>query len=480
MDIRQHKAFRNRILSQDQIQLIHNHTLELLERTGVRVQSEEALEILGDAGCDVQDPKQVKIPRKLVAEAIEAAPRNIAVYDRNGNPAMTLREDACYYGTGSDCLYHVELSSGERRSCTKDDIGNLAHFCDALPNIDFVMSMGIANDAPAGTNFVHQYEAMLLNTTKPVIVTGHGLRDMKAMVDMAAATIGGIEAVRKHPPLILYSEPFSPLTHTEMGVVKCLVCCDYEVPFIYIPSPMMGGSGPVTIAGTLTQANAECLSGLVIFQNKHPGAKFIYGGDATAFDMQHTIFSYGAPELNLLNAALADLAHSYRLPFFCIAGSTDSKTLDAQAGIEYALSIYLATLNGCNLIHDCGYLESGLTSSFESILMSDEIISMVKYMLRPLEINRETIALEVINEVGTSGTYLTHPHTLDNFRKAMWFPRFFNRALFDNWEKQGSKDLRQRLREESQKILASHPTPELPQDTVQAISQIVENHSPDV
>lgn len=480
MDIRQHKVFRNRILSQDQIQLVHEHTLELLERTGVWVQSEEVLEVLGDAGCNVRNPKQVKIPRKLVAGAIEAAPKSIQVYDRKGQLAMTLQEDACYYGTGSDCPYHIELSSGQRRSCTKEDVGNLARFCDALPNIDFVMSMGIANDAPPGTNFVHQYEAMLLNTTKPVIVTGHGRRDMKAIVDMAAAAVGGVDAVRKHPPLILYSEPFSPLTHTEMGVVKCLVCCDYEVPFIYIPSPMMGGSSPATIAGTLTQANAECLSGLVIFQAKHPGAKFIYGGDATAFDMRQTIFSYGAPELNLLNAALADLAHFYRLPFFCIAGATDSKVLDAQAGIEYALSIYLATLNGCNLIHDCGYLESGLTSSFESILMSDEIISMVKHMLRPLEINRETIALKVTDEVGTSGTYLTHPHTLENFRKTMWFPRFFDRARFDNWEKQGSKDLRQRLKEEAQKILAAHPAPKLPRAEVHEIRRIVENHVPDV
>jgi len=480
MDIRQRKGSRNRVLSQDQIQLIHESTLELLEKTGVSVQSEEALEIIGDAGGDIRDPKRVKIPRKLVAEAIEAAPKSIEVYDQKGHLAMTLQEDVCYYGTGSDCPQHVDLFSGQRRSCTKDDIGNLARFCDALPNIDFVMSMGIANDAPSGTSFVHQYEAMLLNTTKPVIVTGNGRHDMKTMIEMAAIAVGGIDAVKKCPPLILYSEPFSPLTHTEMGVGKCLVCCEYEVPFIYIPSPIMGGTGPVTIAGNLTQANAECLSGLVIFQAKHAGARFIYGGDASALDMQQAIYLYGAPELYLLNAALADLAHFYQLPFFCIAGATDSKVLDAQAGIEYALSIYLATLNGCNLIHDCGYLESGLTSSFESILMSDELISMVKYMLKPLDITRGTIALEVIDEVGPGGMYLTHHHTMDNFRKSLWFPRFFERARFHIWEKQGAKDLRQRLNEEAQKILATHPSPKLPQAVVQEISRIVQNHVPDV
>ena len=480
MDIRQRTGSRNRVLSQEQIQLIHRHTLELLERTGVWVQSEEVLEILGDAGCNVRDPKRVKIPRKLVAESIEAAPKSIEVYDRNGHLAMTLQEDVCYYGTGSDCPQHVDLFSGQRRLCAKEDVGNLARFCNALPNIDFVMSMGIANDTPPGTSFVHQYEAMLLNTTKPVIVTGHGRRDMKAMIDMAAAAVGGVNAVRKRPPLILYSEPFSPLTHTEMGIVKCLVCCEHEVPFIYIPSPMLGGTGPVTIAGTLTQANAECLSGLVISQAKHTGAKFIYGGDATALDMQQAVYLYGAPELNILNAALADLAHFYRLPFFCISGATDSKVLDAQAGIECALSLYIATLNGCNLIHDCGYLESGRTSSFESVLMSDEIISMIKYMLRPLEITEETIALKVIDEIGPSGIYLTHRHTLDNFRKSMWLPRFFDRANFLIWEKQGARDLRQKLNEEARKILAAHPAPELPQSTVQEIGRIGQSYVPDV
>jgi len=479
MDIRQSRGSRNRVLNKEQIQMVHEHTLELLERTGVCVQSKEALDILGDAGCDVGDPNQVKIPRKLVAEAIEAAPKSIEVYDRNGQLAMTLQEDACYYGTGSDCPYHIDVFSGERRSCTKEDVGNLARFCDALPNIDFVMSMGIAYDTPPGTSFVHQYEAMLRNTTKPVIVTGHGRRDMEAMIDMAATVVGGADALRKRPPLILYSEPFSPLTHSDMGVVKCLVCGEYEVPFVYIPSPMMGGSGPATIAGNLTQANAECLSGLVIFQSKYPGAKFIYGGDATGIDMQHAVYLYGAPELSVLNAALADLAHLYHLPFFCISGSTDSKALDAQAGVEYALSLYIATLNGCNLIHDCGYLESSMASSLESILMSDEIISMIKYLLRPLEVSPETIALKVIDEVGPGGTYLTHRHTRENFRRSLWFPRFFDRTRFNIWGEQGSRDLRQKLREEAQKILTAHPTPELPAGIVSEIGRVVQNYVPD-
>jgi len=451
-----------------------------LEEVGSRVLCEEALAILGQAGCDVTDPARVKIPPKLVMEAIEAAPSEIEVYDRNGEPAMVLREDACYYGTGSDCPTTIDLDSGKRRPCTKEDVGRLARFCDALPNIDFVMSFGIANDAPRGGNFVAQYQAMLLNTRKPIIVTGHGRNDMAAMVEMAASALGSIDEVKKRPPLILYTEPLSPLVHTEMGIAKGLVCCEYGIPVIYIGSPMMGATGPASLEGTLVQAVAESLAGLAVFQKKAPGAKFIFGGDATVMDMSTSVFSYGAPELDMLNAALADMAHHYRLPFFCIAGSSDSKVLDAQAGLEYAISIYNATLNGCNIIHDCGYLESGLTSSFESVLLADEIIGRVKHMFHPLEFNDETVPLEVMRAVGPGGDFLMQEHTLANFRKTFWFPRFLDRNVFEIWEKDGSRDVRAILNEKARDILEGHHPQRLSEQVVQSIAEIVARHRPDL
>ena len=320
---------------------------------------------------------------------------------------------------------------------------------------------------------------MLLNTEKPVIVTGHGRNDMLSMIDMAAAAVGGRETVAARPPLILYSEPFSPLVHTDMGVAKALICCETGVPFIYIGSPMMGATGPAAVEGTLVQAVAESLSGLVIFQNKQPGAKFIFGGDASVFDMSWAQYSYGAPELNVLNAALADMAHYYRLPFFCIAGASDAKSLDAQAGLEYALSIYGATLNGCNLIHDCGYLESGLTSSLESVLFADEIIGLVKHMLRPLVFDDSTVPLDLMKKVGPGGHFLLEEHTLDRFRSTLWFPRFLDRSNFERWEKAGSRDLRQRLREEVRRIMEGHRTPMMSDEVIAEIRGISADHHPD-
>ena len=469
-----------RMLAHRQVEQVHEYALRLLEESGCSVQCEEARDILGAAGCDLRNPDRVRIPRKLVQEAIEASPRSITIHDGEGKPALVLDEGACYYGTGSDCPATIDLATGERRSSTKDDVGRLARFCDALPNIDFVMSFAIANDARPGFNFVDQLEAMILNTAKPIIVTGHGRNDMRTMIEMAAAAAGGIGKLREKPSLVLYTEPLSPLIHTEIGVGKGLVCCEHGIPFIYIGSPMMGATGPASLEGTLVQAVAEGLSGLVIFQKKQPGAKFIFGGDATVMDMRATVYSYGAPELSALNAALADMAHFYGLPFFCIAGTTDSKVLDAQAGLEYAISLLEATRNGCNIIHDCGYLESGLTSSFESVLFADEVISMVKRLLRPPVFDDASVSMDLFRRVGPSGSYLMDEDTVNHFREHSWFPRFLDRRNVDAWRKEGSQELPQVLSENARRMFEPLKPRTLPATTVRAIRDIAERHQPDV
>lgn len=467
----------NRILSSEQVNQVHEYAQQLLEGVGCEVQCAEALEILDRAGCDVRPPR-VKFPRAVVAEAIERAPRQFQVYNRDGEPAMKMETDHCYYGTGSDCPNTIDLYSRQRRPSTKEDIGRLAKFCDGLQNIDFVMSFGIAQHISPGADFVHGYEAMLLNTRKPAIVTGHGRNDMLTMIKMAAASRSGLEEIRAKPSLVLYTEPISPLVHTEMGVGKGLVCCEYGIPFIYIGSPMMGASGPATLEGTLVQAVAECLSGLVIFQNKQPGAKFIFGGDCTIMDMSTMVFSYGCPELNKLNGCLADMAHFYGLPFFCIAGATDSKVLDAQVGAEYALSLYNATLNGCNIIHDCGYMESGLTSSFESVLFADEIIGMLKHFLKPLAFDCDTVPLEVIENVGPSGSFLKEKHTRSHYKNA-WYPRFMDRSNHGQWLHKGGKDLLEVLNINARQMVEKQQSCPLSETQVQAIREIVAHHQPD-
>ncbi len=471
---------KNRVLLPEQILQVHEYSLRLLEEIGCKVQSNEAQELLRAAGCSLDDDCHLRIPRNLVMEAIESSPKSIKVFGRDGELSMELKEGFSYYGAGSDCPTTIDLETGRRRTCLKSDIERLSRFSDALPNIDFVMSFGIANDAPKGSNFVHQYEAMLKNTVKPIIVTAHGRNDMLTIIDMASAVIGGKKELAKRPPLILYTEPLSPLTHTEMGVNKALVCCDHDIPVIYIGSPMMGATSPVSLEATLVQTVAETLSGLVILQRKRAGSKFIFGGDASVLDMRTTIFAYGAPEVNIFNEALADMAHHYNLPFFCMAGATDSKVLDAQAGFEYAMSIYNATLNGCNIIHDCGYLESGLTSSFESLLMADEVISNIAYTLQGLRFDEETVGLPVIQKGMKEGSFLTLDHTIKHYRNILWFPQIMDRDNYENWEKKGRKDLRQALASKAKEILDKHQIRKIPEQKERMIDEIVAKHQADV
>ena len=302
--------------------------------------------------------------------------------------------------------------------------------------------MGIASDVSRVTSYVHQFDAMIRNTSKPLVFTADNVADMEDILDLAAVVIdGGREELSTRPRFILYNEPISPLLHSPHGLGKLLFAAENNIPMIYIASPMMGGSAPATMAGCIVQANAECLSGLVIHQLKKPGAPFIYGADATILDMRTMIFSYGCPELQLITMAFADLARKYNLPLFCIGGATDAKLVDAQAGAEVAVSLLISALNGCNLIHDVGYLEGGLCSSIDSIVMGDELIGMARRYLAAFEISEETLALDVIDRTGPLGDYLTDNHTLDNYRRDVWQPELLDRRTYEGWKEAGAEPI---------------------------------------
>ena len=437
------------------------------------VRDAAALALLRKAGARVEG-ERVRMKAGLVERALKTAPKSIQVYNRPGEPAMRLEGWNSYYGTGSDCPSAIDPDTGRHRSSTKADVGRLALLCDRLANIDFCMSMGIASDASRLTSFVHQFEAMVRNTSKPVLFTAHNAEDMQDILRLAEiAAGGGRRELEERPRYVHYNEPVSPLHHTPQGVGKLLFCAEHRMPMIYIASPMMGASAPVTMAGCIALANAEALSGLVIHQLKNPGAPFIFGADASIMDMRTMIFSYGAPELQMMNIAFADLAHHYGLPFFCIAGATDSKVLDSQAGTEMAVSLLVSALNGCNLIHDVGYLETGLCCSLESVVLADEIIGMVKRYRAGFEINAGTLGLDVIDAVGPQGGYLDHAHTLAHFRREVWYPQVFDRQRFEAWSNDGGQSVDAALRRRALELLSLAQPPSFTPRQTKAIAQVL-------
>lgn len=473
MTFKSKAVVRLSVLDAGQAGRIHEASLEILSRTGVVVQSQEALFLLAGVGA-AADGERVRIPSHLVAKALETAPTSITIYDRQGRSTMSLEEGLVYFGTGSDCPSAIDPETGQHRQSTKSDVARIARLCDGLENIDFCMSMGIASDASRVTSYVHQFDAMVRNTVKPLIFTADGAADMRDILDLAMAVVqGGCEELKARPRYILYDEPISPLHHSPNGLAKMMFAAEHGIPMIYIGSPMMGASAPVTMAGCIAQANAEALSGLVIHQLKCPGAPFIYGADASILDMRTAIFAYGAPELQIMDMAFADLARRYRLPFFCIAGATDAKVLDAQAGAEMAMSLLVSCLNGCNLIHDVGYLESGLCCSEESVVLGDELIGMVKRYLAAFEIREDTLALDVIERVGPRGDFLNDDHTIENYRRDVWYPTVLDRRRFEGWFADGGEQVNKHLQTKAQAILVDRKSPPLSARQVRTMDEIL-------
>ena len=445
---------RLNVLSSGQLNKIHESSLKILRETGLNVHSEELRILLANNGCKVKDNLRTYIPAELVEKALSSAPSCVDIFDRNNNKAMSLEGTSSYFGTGSDLEYTIDLKTQKRQQSTLKDVELSTRLCEKLKNIDFVMSYGLPNGVSPLDIEIEQFRTMLANTTKPIVMTIYsGLENFKKVHKMACESCGGEKTFRNAPNYAIYGQFVSPLQHDTDALDRLIFCADNHIPIIYVPTIMMGASGPVTLAGALALANAECLAGLVMHQLRSPGAPFIYGGCVSPLDMKTTVFSYGAPEWRIADAVLSELSIKYKLPIFGTAGASDSLKLDIQAGAEWAYSLLTCALSGTNLIHDVGYLESGMTGSLESLVIVDEIIGMVKRVIAGFKINEESLSLDMVKKIGPAGDFMAEEHTLKHYRKDIWYPNIFMRDRFDNWQASGAKDIAQYAREQVQELL---------------------------
>ena len=461
------------VLSPDQCEEIFFAALEILQRVGVRVHEPQGLALLGQAGARVEGDRAF-LSAALVRQALATAPGTVPIAARDGRPAMRLQKGRPHFGTGSDTQFTFDLSDGERRLAVKQDVANAARVADALPNIDFVMSLGLASDVPTATSYLHQFEAMVLNTAKPILYTASDRRDVEDILAMAEAVAGGRSALAQRPFLVLYAEPSSPLQHSREAVQKLILCAERRVPVMYIPAVMLGASAPVTIAGALAQINAECLSGLVMHQLAGPGAPFIYGGAAPVMDVSTSLCSYGSPELTLSCAGMISMARWLDLPVFCTAGCSDAHTFDQQAGMEAGYNLLAMALAGGNLIHDLGYVGAGMTSSLEMLALCDEMAGIARWLLAGIEVSPRTLALSTIEQVGPGGNYMAEAHTVENFKSALHFPTIMNRLEHARWREEGSTTLYERANRKVRAILSAHRPAELPPGVAQAVRAVAE------
>ncbi len=455
-----------------QCQKIHWASLEMLERYGVKLHDRQAIDLLKKGGADVEGDL-VYVPSGMVEKAFSTVPKRVVLYNRHGEPVMPLEGRRSFYGPGSDTLNIIDHRTGERRKPVLNDIREGMILCDALPNIDFVMSLVLPGDVEQTIADTYQMEVMLNNTIKPVIAVTYDLPGLVDAVEMAEAVMGGSDALRRHPILTCYINVVSGLNHNAEALQKLLYLSGKGLPSIYIPSTTAGTNSPITPAGAVALDNAGVLLGLVLSQLNRPGAPYIMPGMPPApMDMRTMNSPYAYPVRGIFQS----LAQMYQLPAFGLGGASNLKLVDQQAAAEAALTLLSETLVGGNIIHDVGYIESGLGFSFEMLAICDDIIGWIEAFVKGIDVSDEALALDVIQAAGHEGSYLATEHTRRHFREE-WYPTLFERDIYAGWEAKGSKTLAERARERVEKILRQHQPEPLPAEVQSELRQIVQRRA---
>ncbi len=462
-------------LSEDQKETIFHSMLKVLQDTGANVHHEQAREIFKKHGCKV-DGIRVKIPPQVVRKALQSLPLMTTIYDWEGNERIYSERNRSYFGPGPTLVYFRDPETLERRKCLRKDATTVARVCDALPNIEFVEGLITISDVTTGTDDVIEFADMIQNTTTPIMAWAYqrgGARDIHRIGIIMA---GGEEAFKKKPNYILYSEPISPLVSDFHAIDKLIYCAEHRIPQDYSPCAIGGATVPATHAGQIVVALSESMVGVVLSQLISPGTCIILGGVQSPLDMQRGIYSYGAPELNVLCGGLTEMAKYCGLPMFGTAGCTDTKVMEIQSGIEVALQIHTSMLTGANFVHDCGYTESGKTGDIFQTVMDDEVVGMARIIEQGVEVSEETLALDQIKNVGPGGHYLYEDHTMKWFRKH-WRPSLMDRQSYEEWAKAGSETMKDRIIKKTRDIIENYEGPysKVPKDVRKDIQKVIED-----
>jgi trimethylamine--corrinoid protein Co-methyltransferase len=436
-------GLRTIALDEEGCDAMHAATIEVLQGTGVEVQHEAALALLSAAGAKV-DGTRVRIPAALVDQTLSTAPRTVRLTSRGASAGLELESGRVYYGTGSDCIFVLGPGSRDRRAGSLADVEEMAALQEKLPSIDFVLSMVHPHELPADLAPVAQFAAMLRGTSKPLIMVPEDAAHLEVFREMAAAC-GAADS------WAIYAMPTPPLVHGKESVDRLVGCARLGVPMVYASAFLPGATAPASVAGCVVLANAEMLSGLVITQLARPGAPFVYGTSQGWMEPRSGHIVYCGPEEMAVQQASADLAHHYGLPSFGTGGCSDSLMLDEQWAFEAGTTLLTAASSGVTLLHDIGYVASGTASSYESMVVMDELVAWVKAYLRGIAIDEESLAVAEIAAVGPGGTHLGRKYSRQHLRD-FFRPRLIGQDSFEAWQAAGSASLLDRAAERAREL----------------------------
>lgn len=471
-------AFSNmpllRILTRDDILTIHNASLDLLEKVGVKIYSNKALQLLNESGSFIDFRKKLaRIPQDLVEEALRKAPSSIRLYSRDKKNDVLLEGNDIHFYPGSSAIKIFDVETKKLREPTSRDAINLAILVDALEFLDTQFAAIVVSDVPEPIRDTYRYYLWLKNTTKHVMVSCFDLESPQDIRALAAVIAGGEEELSRKPYVSSIVCPSPPLMWSELACQNLMEYAKYSIPTVILPMPQINATGPATLAANVVQNIVEGLSGLVIAQLVKAGAPVIFGSDTSLLDPR-TGVSTTTVESVMVCCAVAQVAKFYGLPTHTYVGESDSKILDVQTGLEATMSIILGSLAGINLMSGPGMMTFGLAQSFEKIVIDNEICGMAYRLIKGIDVNDTTIAKELFEKHGPGGHFLGEKHTLEWFRKEQFIPSsVIDRFDVNQWEAKGAKDIVQRASERVREILATHVPEPLPPDVEKQLDDVM-------
>ncbi len=449
---------------------IHRATLEVLERIGVDVHDERARDLLVEGGARA-DGIRIRIPEYMVAQALAVTPRRLTLYDRFGRAAIRAWGYNTYYGGGSDCLNVLDHRTGQRRRPVLADVVEAATLQDALPELSFVMSMFLPEDVDQSIYDRYQMEVMLNHTTKPIVFVSPDVEGCIAAVEMCEVVAGGAEAFQRKPFATCYINVTSGLIANAEALQKCMFLAGKGLPMLYIPLNAGGVNSPVTTAGCMATMNAGILLGIVLAQLVREGTPVaVPGWNGGPYNLKTMVGNYVLADEQ---GVPTEMGKYYDLPVFGLGGSTDSKVLDQQTGMEVTISLMTALLHGANIVHDVGFMDAGLQGSLQLQVIANDTLGFIRAATRGIVVDDETLALDVVEELGPTGNYLDHKHTLRHFKEP-YYSKLADKGSHSQWTERGATTMEERAASEVDRILAKHQVEPLPPDIQRDIKRIVE------
>ncbi|HEB31656.1 MAG TPA: hypothetical protein ENI15_12405 [Spirochaetes bacterium] len=442
-------------LSEAELDAVHRASMEILEKTGISVGSREALDILKRSGAKVDYENEMAwIPPNLVEEALKRAPRQIKYCGRNPKNDFVLNTGKPHFCADGGYPFVYDLETGERKYSTKKDLAVNTVIADYLDHVDLIWLLGGCGDVPDPLLHVYNMYTTMKNTEKHFEGDSTNAMEAGYQIEIASAIAGGREELKARPIFSMVICVISPLRFDKGMTEAGLKLAEAGVPLVIYPMPMAGVSAPVSLAGTMAVSNAEFLGGLVIYQFASSGAPIVYAADTGTADFR-TGAGIHSPEAILMNLGLEQLARFYDLPRETGNMGTGSKILDAQSGYEKAIGLIPSLMNAPDILLGLGALESCRITCPESLVIDNEIIDYALRYIRGIEVNKNTLAVDVIHGVGPRGNYLGEKHTVEHY-KERWESRIADISAFETWEKQGSKPLHTVAGEKVEQILATH------------------------